>query len=61
MVKKVTGRDFKVVEAPRRPGDPPQLVADSSKIRNMLGWKPLYDDLEFIVKTAWHWELNRRY
>ena len=61
VVKKVTRRDFKVIEAPRRPGDPPQLIADSSKIRKMLGWKPLFDDLEFIVKTAWHWELNRRY
>ena len=55
-VKRVTGVDFKVVEAPRREGDPPALVADNTKIRERLGWTPEYDDLEFIVKTAWDWE-----
>ena len=61
MVKKVTGVDFPVIEADRRPGDPPQLVADSRKIKKVLGWKPQYDNLEFIIKTAWNWELNKRY
>jgi len=61
MVKKVTGRDFKVGETDRRPGDPPELVAKVDKIKKVLGWKPKYDDLEFIVKTAWNWELNRKY
>ena len=60
-VKRVTGKDFKVIEAPRRPGDPPALVADSTKIRSKLNWKPQFDDLEFIVRTAWQWELNRKY
>ena len=60
-VKKVTGKDFKVVETQRRPGDPPELVAKVDKIKRVLGWKPKYDDLEFIVKTAWEWELNRKY
>ncbi len=60
-VKKVTDVDFPVVETDRRPGDPPILVADSSKIRKTLNWQPKYDDLEFIIKTAWNWELNRRY
>ena len=55
-VKKVTGREFKVIEADRRPGDPPFLVADNSKIKKKLQWKPKYDDLEFIIKTAWDWE-----
>jgi len=55
-VKKVTGREFKVIEAERRPGDPPFLVADNSKIKKKLQWKPKYDDLEFIIKTAWDWE-----
>ncbi|RKX63401.1 MAG: UDP-glucose 4-epimerase GalE [Thermodesulfobacteriota bacterium] len=55
-VKKVTGRKFKVIEAERRPGDPPFLVADNSKIKEKLQWKPKYDDLEFIIKTAWDWE-----
>ena len=58
-VKKVTGIDFKVVEAPRRPGDPAELVADSSKIRKKLNWKPKYDDLEFIIKSAWDWERKK--
>ena len=52
-IKKVTGKDFKVIEAPRRPGDPLALVADSTKIRSKLNWEPQFDDLEFIVRTAW--------
>ena len=55
-VKKITGVDFKVVEAPRRPGDPAALVADNSKIKKKFNWKPKYDDLEFIIQTAWNWE-----
>ncbi len=55
-VGKVTGIDFAVVEAGRREGDPPVLIADSSLIRKELGWKPSRDDLEFIIKTAWEWE-----
>ncbi len=54
--KKVTGKDFKVEETARREGDPPALVADSSKLKRELGWKPRYDDLEYIIKTAWEWE-----
>ncbi len=57
-VKRVTGRDFSVVETPRREGDPPILVADSCKIKDRLGWEPKYDDLGFIVRTAWEWELK---
>ena len=56
--KKVTGITFTVEDAPRRAGDPPQLVADSTKLRGMTGWQPLYDDLEFIIRTAWKWELK---
>jgi UDP-glucose 4-epimerase len=56
--KKVTGINFTVEEAPRRSGDPPRLVADSTKLRRMTGWQPLYDDLEFIIRTAWEWELK---
>jgi len=55
-VKKVTGIDFPVQETGRREGDPPALVADSLLIRQELGWKPRYNDLAFIVKTAWDWE-----
>jgi UDP-glucose 4-epimerase len=56
MAKKVTGVDFRVEETGRREGDPPALVADSSKIKAVLRWKPDYDDLEYIIKTAWEWE-----
>ena len=58
-VKEVTGRNFKIVEAPRRPGDPPVLVAKAKKIRSTFGWQPRYDDLAFIIKTAWQWERSR--
>ncbi|MHB8110851.1 MAG: UDP-glucose 4-epimerase GalE [Syntrophorhabdaceae bacterium] len=54
--KKVTGSDFPVIMADRRPGDPPELVADSSKLKRLTGWSPLYDDLSFIIETAWKWE-----
>jgi UDP-glucose 4-epimerase len=56
MVKQITGIDFPVKEVDRREGDPPALVADSSKIRKELCWKPDHDDLEYIIKTAWAWE-----
>ena len=60
-VKKVTGKDFKVINAPRRPGDPPILIAKAEKIKRYLEWQPKYDDLAFIIKTAWNWEINRKY
>lgn len=53
--KKVTGIDFKVVETERRPGDPPTLIADSKKAKEILGWNPQYADLETIVTSAWKW------
>ncbi len=56
VAKKVTGKDFTVEEVGRRAGDPPELVADSSKIRKELKWEPRHDDIEFIVRTAWDWE-----
>lgn len=55
-VKEVTGIDFPVKNAERRLGDPPILIADSSKIRKELGWVPKYNNLEYIIKTAWNWE-----
>ena len=54
-VKKVSGRDFKVITADRRPGDPPVLTSDATKARNELGWKPQIPDLEEMVSTAWQW------
>ncbi|MFZ2197654.1 MAG: NAD-dependent epimerase/dehydratase family protein, partial [Thermodesulfovibrionales bacterium] len=55
-VKQVTGVDFRVNETSRRAGDPPSLIADSLRIRNELGWRPVHDDLEYIIRTAWQWE-----
>ena len=54
--RRVTGAGIKVEDAERRPGDPPMLVADSSKIRRELGWKPQYAGLETIISHAWAWE-----
>jgi UDP-glucose 4-epimerase len=56
MVKKVSGVDFPVVEAERRPGDPAMLVAKADKIHSVLDWTPRYADLETIVADAWRWE-----
>jgi UDP-glucose 4-epimerase len=54
-VKKVSKRDFKVIEAARRGGDPPVLTADAAKAIKELGWKVKYPELEKIVATAWKW------
>ena len=56
VARKVTGIAFAVEETGRRAGDAPALVADSRRIRELTGWKPLHDDLEFIIRTAWEWE-----
>ena len=60
-VEAVHGGPIPVVEAGRRPGDPPQLVADGSSTRQVLGWQPRYDDLEFIVETSYRWENDPKY
>ncbi len=54
-VKRVSGRNFKVVEAPPRPGDPPVLTSDATKARNELGWRTKKPELEDMVETAWKW------
>src|SRR5258708_2781382 len=58
-VKRASGVDFKVVTSGRRPGDPAAIVADSSRIRALLGWAPRFDDLETIVGHALKWERRR--
>jgi UDP-glucose 4-epimerase len=52
-VRKVSGKDIKIVEADKRAGDPPVLTADASKARKELGWKTDYPELEKIVESAW--------
>jgi UDP-glucose 4-epimerase len=55
-VERVSGERLKVIEEPRRAGDPPALVARADRIRQELGWKPRLDDLDTIVRTALAWE-----
>ncbi len=54
-VKKVTGKNFKVTQVARRPGDPPILTADATRATKELGWKIKYPQIEKIVETAWQW------
>lgn len=54
--KKVSGVDFKVVEAPRRDGDPVTLISDASKLRNKTSWQPKNESLELIISSALNWE-----
>ncbi len=54
-VERATGKKIKVVESPRRPGDPPSLYADSAKARRELGWSVKFPDIDSIVATAWNW------
>ena len=57
--RRVTGRTIKMVQAERRPGDPPSLVADASKARRVLGWQPARAEIEGIVRDAWNFEQRR--
>lgn len=54
-VRRVSGKDFKVIESPRRAGDPTILTADATKAKSELGWKIKFGELEEIVATAWQW------
>lgn len=55
-VARAVGHPLTVIELPRRPGDIPVLIARSDKLRQVLGWQPHHDDLDFIVGTALAWE-----
>jgi len=55
VAEEITGKKVPVKEAPRRPGDPPELVADSSKIRREFGWSPRYPEVRPIIASAWEW------
>ena len=55
----VTGKEIPVVERPRRDGDPPKLIADTTRAGNVLGWRPQHSDLSTILETAWQWQ-NRK-
>jgi len=55
-VQRVNGKPLKIVEQPRRAGDPPRLIAGAERIRKLFGWEPRYNNLDFIVKTSLDWE-----
>ncbi|MHC4479871.1 MAG: UDP-glucose 4-epimerase GalE, partial [Planctomycetota bacterium] len=55
VVRQVSGRDFPVKEAPRRPGDPPALVGSPEKSKHELAWEPRHPQIEQIVGSAWQW------
>jgi UDP-glucose 4-epimerase len=57
-VKRVSGVDFAVEVAARRPGDPAQIIAQSDRIRALLGWRPQFDDLTTIARDALAWEIE---
>lgn len=57
--KQVTGRDIKVIECDRRPGDPSVLVGSSDKAQKILGWYPNYPELSKIITDAWQWHQRR--
>ncbi|MEX3772712.1 UDP-glucose 4-epimerase GalE [Pseudomonas sp. MYb118] len=54
--RRVTGKEIRVSEAPRRAGDPPRLVADPTRAQAILGWRAQFASLEQIVRHAWAWE-----
>ncbi len=56
--RKVTGREIRAIEKPRRAGDPPRLVAASEKIKAELGWKPHFENILPIIESAWAWHLK---
>jgi len=55
-VDRVIGRKLAVREGPRRAGDPPTLISDPSRIKAELGWRPVHDDLDGIIRSAIAWE-----
>ena len=60
-VKKVTGKEFRVVRVKRRPGDPAILVGSCEKAKRILGWEPQFPNIEEIVSHAWNWHENKQF
>lgn len=56
--REVTGREIQEVVGDRRAGDPPELVADASKAKRLLGWVPEYQSPKPIIETAWNWHVS---
>jgi UDP-glucose 4-epimerase len=58
VAREITGQDFPVIEAERRPGDADMLVASSERINDELGWEPRFPDLRDIIASAWRWHVT---
>ncbi|MDA3863120.1 MAG: UDP-glucose 4-epimerase GalE [Deltaproteobacteria bacterium] len=58
-MKEVSGKDFKTINAPRRAGDPPQVVSINKKILQKTNWKPTHNNLKTICQTALDWEKQK--
>ncbi len=58
MCEEITGKEIKVIEKPRRPGDPARLIAGSDKVKRELGWAPKYGAIDKIVESAWAWHVR---
>ncbi|RJP74733.1 MAG: UDP-glucose 4-epimerase GalE [Candidatus Abyssobacteria bacterium SURF_17] len=58
--ERVTGRSIPAVNAPRRPGDPPSLVASAEKLKGAIGWTAQHSALDEILSTAWNWHKKLR-
>ncbi|NJL90999.1 MAG: UDP-glucose 4-epimerase GalE [Coleofasciculaceae cyanobacterium SM2_1_6] len=57
--RQVTGKEIKVIEGDRRPGDPAVLVGSAAKAKKILNWNPQFADLSKIITDAWHWHQQR--
>src|SRR5438876_8128470 len=53
--RKITRRKIETIDKPRRPGDPPRLIASSERIKKELGWQPQFQSLDAIIESAWKW------
>jgi UDP-glucose 4-epimerase len=54
-VEGIVAKEVRIRLAPRRPGDPPELVADPKRANDLLGWRPTRSELEVIIHSAWKW------
>jgi UDP-glucose 4-epimerase len=57
-VERVSGKAVPRQDGPRRPGDPPALVASAEKAERILGWKPVQSDVDSVIRSAWNWHLK---
>ncbi|MGH8597722.1 MAG: UDP-glucose 4-epimerase GalE, partial [Gammaproteobacteria bacterium] len=55
-IERLNGQRLSVIYTDRRAGDPPELVADASQLKQLFGWQPRYDDLDAIVESSLTWE-----